>query len=407
MATTIVSGLRPLSASNDLDARSGALRRLAAARRIVVKVGTNVLTAGTEKLNLPVMAGLVDQIASARSGGREILLVSSGAVAAGRHVLATRTDSGGNSVPVKQALASVGQSRLMAAYDQFFGWHDIVVAQALLTRHDLQDRVAYLNARTTLVSLLELGVVPIVNENDVVAVDELTGLTFGDNDTLSALVANVVDADLLVILTDTPGLFTSDPGLDPSATLVPFVPHVTSSVLAMAGSSTSGRGRGGMLTKLKAAQVATTAGVTVVITSGREPNAVPRLLAGEQLGTIFSATATKLESRKRWILSGATRNGAVVVDAGARHALLDGGKSLLAAGIVKVEGSFDRGDAIDIQSLDGQALGRGISSYSADECRTIAGAQSHQIGDLLGFNFGAEIVHRNNLVLFESRSQEL
>lgn len=390
-----------------MDARYDALRRLTAARRIVIKVGTNVLTAGSEKLSLPVMAGLVDQIALLRAGGREVLLVSSGAVAAGRHALISRTESAAGTIPIKQALASVGQSRLMAVYDQFFGWHDIVVAQALLTRSDLQDRLAYLNARTTLVSLLELGVVPIVNENDVVAVDELTGLTFGDNDTLSALVANLIDADLLIILTDTPGLFTKDPAVNSDAELVPFVAQVTPEVQAMAGTTAGLRGRGGMQTKLRAAHVATTAGVTVVITGGRDPGAIGRVLAGEQSGTVFASTAPKLESRKRWILSGAGGSGSIGIDAGAELALVSGGKSLLAAGVVSVQGDFERGDAVDIVSNDGQVLGRGISSYSAEEARSIMGARSSRITDILGFNFGSEIIHRNNLVLFESRSSEL
>jgi glutamate 5-kinase len=295
----------------------------------------------------------------------------------------------------------------MAAYDQLFGWHDIVVAQALLTRSDLQDRQSYLNARTTLVSLLELGVVPIVNENDVVAVDELTGLTFGDNDTLSALVATLIDADVLVILTDTPGLFTKDPAFNPDAELVPYVPQVTPEVQAMAGTTASVRGRGGMQAKLRAAQVATTAGVTVVITSGREPAGLPRVLAGEQLGTVFGSTGSRLESRKRWILSGAGGTGAIAVDGGAEAALISGGKSLLAAGVTNVTGPFNRGDAVDIVSASGQRLGRGISSYSSDDTRAIMGAHSQQINDILGFNFGSEIIHRNNLVLFDSRSSDL
>jgi glutamate 5-kinase len=375
--------------------------RLGSAKRIVVKLGTNVLTAGTERLDLALMASLVDQVARLVQRDREVIVVTSGAVAAGRHLLSRRYHGEHDSAPLRQILASVGQSRLMAAYDQLFGWHDLTVAQALLTRADLADRMRFLNARTTLLSLLDHGVVPIVNENDVVAVEELRDLSFGDNDALSAQVANLVDADLLLILTDTEGLFTADPRLDPTATLVDYVPVVDDSVEAMAGGVGSSRGRGGMQTKVRAARLATAAGTAVVIAQGRLPNVMARVLAGAAIGTLFAASENRLESRKRWLLSGVGSKGSVVVDAGAAVALRERGKSLLPAGVTSVIGRFERGDTVDIVGDDGTVLGYGVTGYSATDISQIRGAKSDHIADRLGYDYGAEIIHRNNLVLVE------
>ncbi|MFN8534774.1 MAG: glutamate 5-kinase [Dehalococcoidia bacterium] len=383
------------------ESAESARARLASARRLVVKLGTNVLTAGTDRLDLAIMASLVNQVARQVAGGREVIVVSSGAVAAGRHLLARLHPLGTTSTPIRQICASIGQSRLMAAYDQFFGWHDVLVAQALLTRADLSDKARFLNARTTLLSLLEHRVVPIVNENDVVAVDELGELTFGDNDALSAQVANLVDADLLLILTDTEGLFTADPRTSPDARLVPFVPLVDDAVEAMAGGAGTMRSRGGMLTKLQAARLATAAGAAVIVAPGRLEDVLARIVVGEPIGTLFAPSENRLESRKRWLLSGMGSKGSVVVDAGAAAALRDRGKSLLPAGVVRVDGRFERGDTVAIVAEDRALLGYGTSSYSALDVGRIRGLQSRAITDVLGYDFGAEVVHRNNLVLVE------
>ncbi|MBO9340981.1 MAG: glutamate 5-kinase [Roseiflexus sp.] len=362
-------------------------------RRIVVKVGTNVLTAGTDKVHRPTIVSLVQQIAAVRNQGVEIVLVSSGAIAVGRerlHFPARRRD-----IPLKQMLAAVGQSRLMHLYEQIFELYGITVAQTLLTRGDLADRHRYLNARNTLLACLMHNVLPIVNENDVVAVSEIR---VGDNDNLSALVANLVDADLLLILTDIDGLYTADPRRDPSATRIAVVPHITEQIYAIAGGSNT-RGTGGMLTKIQAADLATRSGADVVIACGAERDVITRVVAGESLGTRFPAQATKVESRKRWILAETVRHSRVVADEGAARALIEGGKSLLPAGIVAVEGDFARGQTVRIYAIDGREIARGITQYASADLRRICGLRSAQIAETLGFDYGPEVVHRDDMVL--------
>jgi glutamate 5-kinase len=343
------------------------------------------------------MAALVEQVARLHHRGLGLLIVSSGAIAAGRHKLGLARKR--RDIPFKQVLASVGQSSLMHAYDQFFAGHGITVAQALLTKADLSDRAGYLNARNTLLALLELRVVCIVNENDVVAIDEIQGARFGDNDNLSAMVANLVDADLLLILSDIPGLYSADPHRDPGARLIRRVDSVDAEVERLAGKVGSRRGTGGMVTKIEAVRLATASGVTVVIADGREPDVLIRLAAGEPVGTLFSPTVGKMESRKRWMLSGLSSKGRVVVDGGAVAALKRQKRSLLPTGVTEVEGDFYRGDAIDIVDPRGNRVGCGISNYSADDVAIIKGARSDRIDALLGYEYGAEIIHRNNLVV--------
>lgn len=367
-------------------------------RRIVVKLGTNLLTAGTDRLDLEIMAALVGQVARLHQSGRQVLVVSSGAVAAGRHRLglvnARRKD-----IPFKQVLAAVGQSRLMDAYDQLFGWHDIIVAQTLLTKGDLADRTGYLNARNTLLALLDLRVISIINENDVVAVDELLDARFGDNDTLSAMVANLVDADLLVMLTDTAGLFTADPKRVPTARLIPRVEAIDPEIEALAGGSGTERGTGGMMTKLSAARVATASGVAVVVADGREPNVLMRLVNREPVGTFFVPAVSGMESRKRWMLSGLPERGALVVDEGAATALRQQNKSLLPAGLAEIRGEFQRGDIVAIIDGEGVRIACGIVNYQSGDLVRIKGIRSSQIETVLGYQYGAEAVHRNNLVM--------
>lgn len=366
-------------------------------RRVVAKFGTNLLTAGGDNLDLEVMSSLVGQVARLHRQGVEVIIVSSGAVAAGRHKLKSALER--KDILFKQVLASVGQSRLMQAYEQLFAWHDIPIAQALLTRSDLSQRLGYLNARNTLLALMELGVVTIVNENDVVAVEELEGATFGDNDNLSAMVANLVDADLLVLLTDTGGLYTADPHLDPKAKLISRVDRIDEKIERLASGSASQRGTGGMITKLEAAKLATASGVAVAIASGREPEVLLRLAEGKAVGTFFSPAVSKLESRQRWILSGLATKGRLMVDKGAAAALKNQDKSLLPVGVAKVEGDFERGELVDILDKKGVLLARGISNYSSRDLAKIKGAHSEVIASLLGYEYGAEVVHRSNLTL--------
>ncbi len=363
-------------------------------RRIVAKFGTSLLTAGSDRLDLEAMSRLVGQVVRLREAGCEVAVVSSGAQAAGRHVLAHRPPESPDLS--RQALASVGQSHLMQSWDELFEWHDVVVAQVLLTRRDLSDRLGYLNARNTLRDLLGCGAVPIVNENDAVALDEVLASRIGENDSLSAFVANLIDADLLVILTDVDGLYTADPSLDPSAHLIPEVDAIDDSHEDAAG---DGPGRGGMTSKISAARVATHGGAAVVIANGHAPDALVTAAEGVAIGTRFAPAANQLESRKRWILGNAGVNGHLVVDGGAAAALRDRGRSLLPAGVKDVEGAFERGETIEVRDLDGRRVAAGITNYASGEVLRIRGLRSDLITETLGYAYGDEVIHRDNLVL--------
>ncbi len=366
-------------------------------RRVVVKLGTTLLAGGSSSLNEDIVSGLVSQVAELHNRGREFLVVSSGAIALGRYRLGLTKKIKG--IPYKQVLASVGQTRLMQVYEQLFGKHDITVAQALLTRTDLSDRAGYLNARNTLLALLELRVVCIVNENDVVAVDELHEAKFGDNDNLSAMVANLVDADLLLLLTNTAGLYTAEPHRHPEARLISKVDKIDTEIERLAAGTQDGVSTGGMITKIEAAKLATASGVVVVIADGREKGIIYRVMAGEEVGTCFLPASSKVESRKRWMLSGLSTRGKLLVDTGAVMALRKNKRSLLAAGINRVEGKFRRGDIVNILDVEGSRLGCGISNYSSDDINIIKGVHSRKIAALLGYDYGSEVVHRNNLVV--------
>jgi glutamate 5-kinase len=365
--------------------------------RIVAKFGTGLLTSGTDRLDLQVMSSLVDQIARLHSQGREIIVISSGAIASGRQKLKKVAER--KNTPFKQVLASVGQSHLMYTYEQLFDRYEITAAQALLTKRDLCDRSGYLNARNTLLALIELGIICVVNENDVVAIDEIEELKFGDNDNLSAMVANLVDADILVILTDIGGLYTADPHYSPEAQLIRRVDKIDAEIGRMACDTASTQGTGGMATKIEAAKLATSSGVNVVIADGREPDILVRISQGEETGTFFPAQVSKMESRKRWMLSGLASKGKVTVDKGAVSALKEHNKSLLPAGVVKAEGKFQRGDIVDILNEKGKCIGCGIANYSSSDLAIIGGKHSDEIGSLLGYDYGDEVVHRNNMVV--------
>jgi glutamate 5-kinase len=363
-------------------------------RRPVLKFGTSTLTGGTEQLSLAKLADLVEQVATLHQAGLQPIVVSSGAVAAGRQRLEFPRER--KNVSLKQVLAAVGQSRLMHLYDQFFEFHGITSAQVLLTRGDLAERQQYLNARSTLLGLVERRVVPVVNENDVVASDELK---VGDNDRLSALVANLIDADLLVLVSDIAGLYTADPLTDERAELLAEVHAITAEVEAYAGGARSTLGTGGMSTKLSAAKLATASGAEVRIVDGRERNVLLRVLAGESIGTRFIPRTDPVEGRKRWILSGLAHAGTLTVDEGAARALIQRGASLLPAGIIAVEGRFERGDPVDILSGEGVRVGRGIANYPAEDIKKICRRRSSEIEQLLGYSYGNYVVHRDDLVV--------
>ncbi len=384
--------LKPRAVAKQLQERQAS--RNVMYRRIVVKLGTSVLTGGTPKLDHPHMVELVRQCAELYRLGKDIIICTSGAIAVGRHRL--NFPDIPNTVTNKQMFAAVGQSRLMQMWERYFEIYGIHVGQILLTRADVTNRRRYLNARDTLHTLLENRIVPIINENDAVATEEIK---VGDNDNLSALVSTLAEADLLLLLTDQPGLFTADPRKDPDAQLIPEVNKIDEAVKALAGASVSGLGVGGMATKLQAADVARRAGADVVIAAGSAPNVIARIVNGESVGTRFPALENPLENRKRWIFAGRKPKGCVMIDEGAARALLDNGRSLLPAGITAVTGTFYRGDTICIEGPGQQELARGIARYASDDLQKIAGLHSDQIEAQLGYAYGPVVVHRNDLIL--------
>ena len=364
--------------------------------RVVVKAGTSVLTNNSERLDMEVLESLARQVSWLRQWGAEVLLVTSGAIASGREVIGRERER--RDIPFRQVLAAVGQGNLLKTYEELFANHGVLVAQALLTWSDLSDRQRYLNIRSTLTTLMSLGVVPILNENDVVAVDEI-GENFGDNDHLSALVANLVDAELLITLTDTEGLYTADPRYDPDAALLKVVEKIDSSILSMAGKEHSASSRGGMPAKLEAAQQVTLSGIAMVICRGGEEDVILRVACGEAIGTYFVPASSRMESRKRWMLSGLNNHGEITIDTGAEGALLTQHRSLLPPGIMGVSGGFQRGDTVYVLGAEGNRLACGVTNYGAEDVERIKGQHSDRIWDLLGHHFGEEVIHRNNMVL--------
>lgn len=364
-------------------------------QRIVIKLGTSTLTEGTKRLFTPRLIDLVRQVAALRSQGHWVVLVSSGAIAAGREALGYPALP--SFIPAKQMLAAVGQPRLMAIYEQFFAIYNEKVAQVLLTRADLTDRRRFLNARNTFDALLAHKIIPIVNENDTVATEEIR---FGDNDNLSAQVANLIEADLLVLLTDQEGLFTDDPRQNPQARLIQRVDAgaIPDEIWQAAGGAQSGLGTGGMVTKLQAADLARHGGTTVYIAKGDEVDVLLRIARGETIGTQFVPVTNKLEGRKRYILAGGNVENEIVVDAGACRALGRGG-SLLPPGVINVRGDFDRGDTVRVVNTAGKTVALGLVNYPANDIRAFQGRRSSEIEEILGYTFGDEVIHRNNLVV--------
>ena len=363
--------------------------------RIVVKIGTSSLTNGTNYIAPPFMIELARQTAQLQQSGHQIVLVSSGAIAAGREKL--NFPQLPKNIPAKQMLAAIGQLRLMSLYEQIFGLYGMLVGQVLLTRSDLSDRRRYLNARNTLLAMMMQNMIAIINENDTVATEEIR---VGDNDNLSALVANLIDADILILLTDQEGLFTADPRSHPSAELVRTVSadEIPEALWQAAGGSKTGLGTGGMTTKLQAADLARRSGTTCMIASGKEPDILLRLVNGEKIGTHFPAVVSAIESRKRYIMSARRAPGQLSVDSGAAQALRRG-SSLLPIGMSQVNGKFERGDTVRIVDENGHEIARGIVNYASRDLLQITRRRSDEIEAILGYNYGDEVIHRNDLVL--------
>ena len=370
------------------------------ARRIVVKIGSSLLTAGEDgTIRAAWLAALADDVAALRDAGKQVLLVSSGAVAVGRNRLGKRQKA--LKLEDKQACAAVGQIRLAHAYQQALDRHDIAVAQVLLTLQDSDDRRRYLNARNTLESLLDWGALPLINENDTVATEEIR---FGDNDRLAARVAQMASADLLILLSDIDGLYTADPVLDPSATRLDEVAEITPAIEAMAGGSLSDVGSGGMITKIAAAQIAVRAGCHMIIAAGAPDHALSAIRDGAPC-TWFAAHDNPLTARKRWIAGTLRPAGTMVIDDGARRAL-GRGKSLLPAGVVAADGGFCRGDLVRVEDQKGREVGRGLSAYAADDVGRILGHKSGEIERILGYRGREEVIHRDDLVLSAGGSED-
>ncbi|MFT6697067.1 MAG: glutamate 5-kinase [Polaromonas sp.] len=364
------------------------------AKRIVVKVGSSLVTDEGRGLDAEAIGLWCKQLALLVQDGREVIMVSSGAIAEGMKRLGWSTRP--KAIHELQAAAAVGQMGLAQVYESKLRENGIGSAQVLLTHADLADRERYLNARSTLLTLLQLGVVPVINENDTVVNDEIK---FGDNDTLGALVANLVEADVLIILTDQQGLFTADPRKDANATLVHEAQAGDPALEAMAGGAGSSIGKGGMLTKILAAKRAAGSGASTVIAWGREPDALLRLMRGEAIGTLLVAQTLKKHARKTWMADHLQMRGSVLIDAGAVVKVRDEDKSLLPIGMTSVQGEFSRGDVIAVRDADGQEIARGLSNYSSAEARLICRKSSAEFERLLGYTGEPEMVHRTNLVL--------
>jgi glutamate 5-kinase len=364
------------------------------ARRVVIKIGSSLLTDGGRGLNKPAIAGWVAQMAALKQQNVDVVLVSSGSVAEG--VSRLKLKARPKTLHELQAAASVGQMGLVRCFENEFQQHQLLAAQVLLTHDDLSDRQRYLNARSTLLTLLNFGVVPVINENDAVATEEIR---FGDNDTLGALVANLVEADLLIILTDQTGLYDADPSLNPGAKLISEISVNEKLLDEVAGGSISGLGRGGMYTKVRAARLAARSGAATVIVSGKIETVINRVFQGEALGTYMIPNLAPLVARKQWLAGQLQIKGRVTLDDGAVKILQEAGKSLLAVGVKAVQGKFKRGDLVSCFDLNGVEIARGLINYGAEDAVKIAGKPSSEFEALLGYADDAELIHRDNLVL--------
>ncbi|MDD4722139.1 MAG: glutamate 5-kinase [Acidaminococcaceae bacterium] len=368
---------------------------LVRAKRIVVKVGTSTITYPNGKTNFSQIDRLARELSDLSNQGKEIILVTSGAIAVGVNRLGLSEKP--KTIPGKQAAAAVGQGILMHVYEKLFAEYGQIVAQVLLTKIDAVDRHRYTNSRNTFQALLEQKVIPIVNENDVVALDELK---IGDNDNMSALVAGIVDADVDIILSDVAGLYTANPQSNPDAKLLSEVTDITPEIEASAGGVGTKNAVGGMFTKLQAAKTAVSSGINLVIASGQEKNVITRILNGENVGTLFVSKENRLQFRKRWLAFGARIMGKIVVDDGCMYAIHKvGGCSILPAGIIQVEGCFDAGNTISVVDKAGHEIARGLTNYSFEELTQIKGANTSEIENIIGHKHFDEVIHRDNLVI--------
>jgi len=369
-------------------------KTLGRVRRIVVKVGSSILASVEKGLHHEVFSHLAKEISDLKRKGYEIVLVSSGAIAAGMEKLGYRKRA--QSITQKQATAAVGQSRLMKIYEDHFSRYQQMVAQILLTHDDLSHRRRFLNARNTLLTLLGLGIIPIINENDTVVVDEIK---FGDNDNLSALITNLIEADLLIILTDIEGLCNADPRHDPQARCISLVEDIDVDMGGVIGDTGGEWNVGGMISKIQAAKKSSRFGIPTVIACGTKEGVLHQILKGEEVGTLILAKQEALSSRKHWIAFNLKPKGEVVVDEGAKKAIVQKGKSLLPSGVIRVKGAFDRGDPVSCLGPRGKEFARGLVNYSAHELEKIKGLKTKQIEDTLGYRYSDEIIHRDDLVV--------
>lgn len=379
--------------SSDLNQQSVAASQ---PKTIVVKLGTSVLTGGTLALDRAHMVELARQCAELKKQGHSVVVVSSGAIAAGREHLGYPALP--NAMASKQLLAAVGQSQLIQTWESLFALYGIKIGQMLLTRADLEDRERFLNARDTINALVDNGIIPVVNENDAVATSEIK---VGDNDNLSALVGILCGADKLLLLTDQKGLYTADPRKDPNAELIKEVKVIDDTLRKIAGGSGTTLGTGGMATKLQAADIARRAGIEVIIAAGRGQNVIFDALSPAPQGTRFLPCEEALENRKRWILAGPAASGDIVIDQGAVKAVVEKGSSLLAKGVTKVLGEFSRGEVVRVTDAQGHLVARGIASYSNQDMAKIAGKHSKDIISILGYDYGSEVIHRDDMVVIQ------
>jgi glutamate 5-kinase len=362
-------------------------------KRLVIKIGSNILASADKGLNTKRLKTIISDISSIIDGGYEIVIVSSGAIAAGLKKLGLKGKP--QDIRLQQAAAAIGQSSLMWAYEHIFGRFDKNVAQVLLTRDDIANRLRYINAKNTLFTLMAYGVIPLINENDPIAVDEIK---FGDNDMLAALAASLVEADMLIILSDVNGLYSKDPKLK-TAKLIKHVPEITPAIEKLAGGRGSAVGTGGMYSKLLAAKQATDHGIPVVIMNGRKSGMLARLADGRSVGTYFEPGKERLSSKKGWIAYGVRSRGAIYLDDGAVDALIHKGKSLLPSGITKIEGQFKVGDYIRCLNNEGKKIAKGLTNYSSEDLDKIKGKKTSEIESALGFKYSDEVIHRDNLVV--------
>jgi len=360
-------------------------------KRVVVKIGTSLLTTEEGNLTTKYLAKIVEELARLKASGKEIIIVTSGAIGAGMQRLKLKERP--HTIVMKQTTAAIGQNILMYVYERLFKKYQQIIAQVLLTHQDLSSRKSYINISNTLLKLLEYKIIPIINENDTVAVEEIK---FGDNDTLAALISQLVSADILLILTNIEGLYSE------SGKLIPLVEEINQEIIKIATGTTSKFSTGGMRTKIEAAKIATQSGTTVVILNGKKEGIIEGIFKGKDVGTIFVAKKDKLSSRKRWIMHNLKDYGEIIIDEGAKEAILHKGRSLLPSGILDVKGKFAEGDAVIIKDIQGEKLAKGLVNYSKKDLLKIKGKQTNQIEKILGYEYEEEVIHRDNLVIYSS-----